>query len=67
MLCAFITNVFVFIDFAQYYPLIDNKGTKKLGGDNMKAFFLSLIEKIEQYGEFLPFDISEPVQNHSQK
>lgn len=33
----------------------------------MKAFFLSLIEKVEQYSEFLPFDISEPVQNHSQK
>ncbi|MET3322106.1 UNVERIFIED_ORG: hypothetical protein ABIC97_005239 [Peribacillus simplex] len=33
----------------------------------MKNLILTLINKLEEYGEFIPFDLSEPVRNNSQK
>ena len=33
----------------------------------MKKFLLSLIEKIEKHGEYLPYDLHEPIVTKSQK
>ncbi|MGE6376795.1 hypothetical protein [Peribacillus muralis] len=57
--------VIVFIGVADNYHLVDNKGKTSTGGDIMKNLLLSLVYKVEEFGEFVPFDLSEPVRNNS--
>ncbi|MGE7878080.1 hypothetical protein [Peribacillus muralis] len=57
--------VIVFIGVAENYHLVDNKGKTSTRGDIMKNLLLSLVYKVEEFGEFVPFDLSEPVRNNS--
>lgn len=63
---GFMKVVIVFIGVAQNDPLVNNKGNISTGGDIMKNLLLSLVYKMEEFGEFVPFDLSEPVRNNSQ-
>ncbi len=74
MTLAFINIVLVFIAFVSVFSgivinpqILDNKGIKSLGVKHMKKILVTLIEKFEKNGDYLPFDLHEPIVTNSQK
>ncbi len=63
---VFIMIVSAFHHFAKKVAIPDNKLIKLKETQNMKKLLLTIIEQIENQGNYIPFDSVEPIKTNSQ-